>query len=163
MLPGEVTCLGLEGGAGLGQEEKGTTDDEMAGWHHWLDGRESQWTPGVGDRQGDLECCNSWGRKESDTTEQLIWSDLIVLYALIIIIPALLSFLSTSIQNTGILSFFSLLSEEVSSKKSTYGMLIFHAARFLGVLGVFTASIGESSSITTIPSSIWKKKNQKKS
>ena len=59
------------------QEEKGTTEDEMAGWHHWLDGRESQWTPGVGDGQGTLECCDSWGRKESDTTEQLIWSHLI--------------------------------------------------------------------------------------
>ena len=58
-----------------GQEEKGTTEDEMAGWHHWLDGHESQWTPGVGDGQGGLACCNSWGRKESDTTERLIWSD----------------------------------------------------------------------------------------
>ena len=59
-----------------GQEEKGMTDDEMAGWHHWLDGRESEWTPGVGDGQGGLVCCDSWGHKESDTTEQLIWSDL---------------------------------------------------------------------------------------
>ena len=50
----------------------------MAGWHHWLDGRESQWTPGVGDGQGGLACCDSWGRKESDTTERLIWSDLII-------------------------------------------------------------------------------------
>ena len=47
----------------------------MAGWHHWLDGPESEWTPGVGDWQGGLVCCNSWGRKESDTTERLIWSD----------------------------------------------------------------------------------------
>ena len=59
------------------QEEKGTTQDEMAGWHHWLNGRESQWAPGVGDGQGGLVCCDSWGRKESDTTERLIWSDLI--------------------------------------------------------------------------------------
>ena len=59
-----------------GQEEKGTTEDEMAGWHHWLDGRESEWTPGVGDGQGGLTCCDSWGHKESDTTERLIWSDL---------------------------------------------------------------------------------------
>ena len=44
--------------------------------HHWLDGHESEWTLGVGDGQGGLACCNSWGRKESDTTEQLIWSDL---------------------------------------------------------------------------------------
>ena len=54
--------------------------DEMAGWHHWLDGRESKWTPGVGDGQGGLACCDSWGRKESDTTERLIWSDLICVY-----------------------------------------------------------------------------------
>ena len=59
------------------QEEKGTTEDEMAGWHHWLDGRESGWTLGVGDGQGGLACCDSWGRKELDTTEWLIWSDLI--------------------------------------------------------------------------------------
>ena len=59
------------------QEEKGTTEDEMAGWHHWLDGHECELTPGVGDGQGGLACCDSWGRKESDTTEQLTWSDLI--------------------------------------------------------------------------------------
>ena len=53
---------------GWGQEEKGTTEDEMAGWHHQLDGREFGWTPGVGDGQGGLACCDSWGRKESDTT-----------------------------------------------------------------------------------------------
>ena len=53
------------------QEEKGTAEDEMAGWHHWLDGRESEWTPGVGDGQGGLACCGSWGCKESDTTERL--------------------------------------------------------------------------------------------
>ena len=61
---------------GWGQEEKGTTEDEMAGWHHWLDGCESQWTPGVGDGQGGLACCDSWDRKESDTTEQLNWTEL---------------------------------------------------------------------------------------
>ena len=58
-----------------GQEEKGTTEDEMAGWHHWLHGRESGWTPGVRDGQGGLVCCNSWGCKESDTTERLNWTD----------------------------------------------------------------------------------------
>ena len=58
------------------QEEKGMTEDEMAGWHHWLNGCESEWTPGVGDGQGGLACYDSWGRKESDTTEWLIWSDL---------------------------------------------------------------------------------------
>ena len=57
------------------QEEKGTTEDEMAGWHHWLDGRESEWTLGVGDGQGGLACCYSWGRKEADTTEWLNWTE----------------------------------------------------------------------------------------
>ena len=51
------------------QEEKGTTEDEMDGWYHWLDGCQSEWTPGVGDGQGGLACCDSWDRKESDTTE----------------------------------------------------------------------------------------------
>ena len=66
-----------DAGRDCGQEEKGTTEDEMADWHHWLDGCESEWTPGVGDGQRGLACWNSWGHKESDTTERLIWSDLI--------------------------------------------------------------------------------------
>jgi len=61
---------------GIGQEEKGTPEDEMAGWHHWLDGLESEWTPGVCDGQGGLVCCDSWGRKESDTTKRLNWTEL---------------------------------------------------------------------------------------
>ena len=59
-----------------GQEEKGTTEDEMAGWHHRLDAHEFVWTLGVGDGQGGLVCCSSWGHKESDTTEQLNWTEL---------------------------------------------------------------------------------------
>ena len=66
-----------DAGRDWGQEEKGRTEDEMAGWHHRLDGRESERTPGVGDGQGGLACCNSWGRKESDTTEWLNWTELI--------------------------------------------------------------------------------------
>ena len=62
-------------GRDWGQEEKGTTEDEMAGWHHRLDGREFEWTLGDGDGQGGLACCNSWGHKESDTTEWLNWTD----------------------------------------------------------------------------------------
>ena len=62
-------------GRDWGQEEKGTTEDEMAGWHHRLDGREFEWTLGDGDRQGGLVCCDSWGRKEPDTTERLNWTD----------------------------------------------------------------------------------------
>ena len=65
-----------DAGRNWGQEEKWATEDEMAGWHHWLDGRESEWTPGVGDRQGGLACCDSWGCKESDTTEWLNWTEL---------------------------------------------------------------------------------------
>ena len=65
-----------DAGRDWGQEEKGTTEDEMAGWYHGLDGRESEWTPGDGDGQGGLACCDSWGRKESDMTEQLYWSEL---------------------------------------------------------------------------------------
>ena len=63
-----------DAGRDWGQEEKGTTKDEMAGWHHWLDGPESEWTPGVGDGQGGLACCNSRGRNESETAEQLNWT-----------------------------------------------------------------------------------------
>ena len=66
-----------DAGRDWGQEEKGTTEDEMAGWHQWFDGRESEWTLGVCDGQGGLACCDSWGHKELDMTEQLIWSDLI--------------------------------------------------------------------------------------
>ena len=62
-------------GRDWGQEEKGTTEDEMAGWHHWLDGHESEWTLGVGDGHGGLACCNSCGLKESDMTERLNWTE----------------------------------------------------------------------------------------
>jgi len=65
-----------DAGRDWGQEKKGTTEDEMAGWHHWLDARESEWTLRVGDGQGCLACCDSWGRKESDTTERLNWTEL---------------------------------------------------------------------------------------
>ena len=65
-----------DAGRDWGQEEKGTTEDEMAGWHHQLDGHEFGWTPGVGNGQGGLACCGSWGRKESDTTERLNWTEL---------------------------------------------------------------------------------------
>ena len=50
----------------------------MAGWHHCLDGRECEWSPGVGDGQGGLACCDSWGRRESDTTEQLNWTEVCI-------------------------------------------------------------------------------------
>ena len=59
-------------------QEKGTTEDETARWHHWLNGHEFEWTLGVGDGQGGLACCNSWGHKESDMTERLNWTELFV-------------------------------------------------------------------------------------
>ena len=59
-----------------GQEEKGMTEDEMVGWHHQLDGHGFRWTLGVGDGQGGLACCRSWGHKESDMTERLNWTEL---------------------------------------------------------------------------------------
>ena len=65
-----------DAGRDWGQEEKGMTEDEMAGWHDRLDGRESEWTLGVGDGQGGLVCCDSWGCKKSDMTEQLNWTEL---------------------------------------------------------------------------------------
>ena len=71
------------------QEEKGTTQGEMARCHHGLDGRESEWTPGDGDGQGGLACCNSWGCKESDTTEWLNWTELILLYLNYLMMPSI--------------------------------------------------------------------------
>ena len=64
-------------GKDWGREEKGTTEDEMVGCHHRLDGHEIGWTPGVGDGQGGLACCGSRGHKGSDTTERLNWTELI--------------------------------------------------------------------------------------
>ena len=62
-----------DAGRDWGQEEKGMTEDEMAGWHYWLDGCESEWT--LGDGQSGLACCDSWGCKESDMTERLNWTE----------------------------------------------------------------------------------------
>ena len=64
-----------DAGKDWGQEEKGMTEEEMVGWHHRLSGHGFGWTPGVGDGQGGLACCSSWGHKESDMTEQLNWTD----------------------------------------------------------------------------------------
>ena len=65
-----------DAGKDWGQEEKGMTEDEMVGWHHWLNGHGFGWTPGVGDGQGGLACCSSCVCKESDMTEQLNWTEL---------------------------------------------------------------------------------------
>ena len=64
-----------DAGRDWGQEEKGMTEDKMVGWHHWLNGHGFGWTRGVGDGQGGLACCSSWGHKELDTTEWLNWTE----------------------------------------------------------------------------------------
>ena len=70
-----------DAGRDWGQEEKGMTEGEMAGWHHWLDGCESWWTPGVGDGQGGLACCDSWGcRVGHHWATELNWCFLNVIF-----------------------------------------------------------------------------------
>ena len=71
-----------DAGEDWGKEEKVMTEDEMVGWHHWLDGHVFGWTPRVGDGQGGLECCGSWSLKESDTTERLNWTELTIIVLL---------------------------------------------------------------------------------
>ena len=63
-----------DAGRDWGQEEKGSIEDEMVGWHHRLNGHGFRWTTGVGDGQESLTCCCSWGHKKSDTTELLNWT-----------------------------------------------------------------------------------------
>ena len=58
------------------QEEKKMTEEEVVGWHHWLNGHEFEQAPRVGDVQGSLACCSPWGRKESDMTERLDWTEM---------------------------------------------------------------------------------------
>ena len=70
-----LTVKDPDAGKDWRQEEKGTTEDEMVGWHYRLNGHECEQAPGFGDGQGSLTCCSLWGRKEADTTEQLNWVD----------------------------------------------------------------------------------------
>ena len=70
-----LTGKGPHAGKDWGQEEKGMTENEKVGWHHWLNRHEFGWTPGVGDGQGGLVCGSSWCRKVSDKTEQLNWTE----------------------------------------------------------------------------------------
>ena len=80
-----------DAGKDWGQEEKGTTEDEIVGWHQQLNGHGFGWTPGVGDGQGGLVCCCSWACKESDTTERLNWTDILIE---LFYIPYIVSWLS---------------------------------------------------------------------
>ena len=68
-----------DAGRDWGQEQKGTTEDAIVGRHHWLNGRDSKWTPGDGVGRGGLACCDLWGHKESDTTEWLNWTEILPL------------------------------------------------------------------------------------
>ena len=105
------------------REEKGTTEDEMVGWHHRHNGHGFGWTPGVGDRQGDLVCCGSWGHKKSDTTEWLNWTELIVFnFALICFIQCSLYYLAPEIH------FF-----YVSKCVSVSGVLFLHANDLIAI------------------------------
>ena len=65
----------MQAGRDWGQEDKGTTEDEMASLHHWLDGHEFWWTPGVGDGQGGLACCDSWGHRVRHDWTELNWTE----------------------------------------------------------------------------------------
>ena len=80
LWPPDVKCWLIwkdpDAGKDWGPEEKGMTEDEIVGWHHRLNGHGFRWTLGVGDRQRGLVYCSSWGRKESDTTEWLKWTEL---------------------------------------------------------------------------------------
>ena len=69
-----------DSGKDLRQEEKGMTEDEMVGWHHWLNGHEFEQAWSVGNEQGSLACCSPWGCKASNTTEWLSWTDLVLYY-----------------------------------------------------------------------------------
>ena len=73
-----LMCKDPDAGKDWGQEEKGTTEDETIGWHHQLNGHGFGWPLGVGDGQGGLACCGSWGRRESDMTEWLNWTNSIL-------------------------------------------------------------------------------------
>ena len=75
----------LDTGKDWRQEEKGTTEDKMVGWHHRLTGHECEQTSGVGEGQGSLVCCSSWGCKESDTNEGLNWTELSMTFAIIVL------------------------------------------------------------------------------
>ena len=79
-------------------EEKGTTEDEMVAWHHQLNGHEFEQAPGVGDGQGGLACCGSWGHKDLDTTERLNWTELMFMRNRLAV-PCSSELVSTSLKN----------------------------------------------------------------
>ena len=85
-----LTGKAPDAGKGCGQEEKGTTEDEMVGWYHRLNGHGFGWTLGVGDGQGGLACCGSWGHKESDTMSDRTELNYLTVVGSLILIKSLL-------------------------------------------------------------------------
>ena len=85
-----------DGGKDWRQDEKGTTEDEMVGWHHQLDGHEFEQALGVGVGQGNLACCSPWGHKESDTTELLNCTELSLCCTLEINTPVYINYISVT-------------------------------------------------------------------
>ena len=70
-MKSQLTGEDPDAGKDLRQEEKGMKEDEMAGWHHQINGHDFKQTPGDSEGQGSLACCSLWGPKESDITERL--------------------------------------------------------------------------------------------
>ena len=85
----------LDAGKDWRQEEKGTTEDEMAGWHHWLEGHEFEQALGVHDGQGRLACCSPWGHKESDMTKWLNRTELSLNISCVLLVIGIGSRIST--------------------------------------------------------------------
>ena len=106
-----------DAGRDWGQEEE-MTEDEMSGWHHWVNAHGFGWTPGVGDRQGGLVCCDSWGRKEFNMTEWLNWTELRLLFVEKFLIIAKISFVPISLVRFSTSSLFSLGKPYVSRNLS---------------------------------------------
>ena len=122
-----VTGKDPDAGKNWRQKKKGMTEDEMVGWHHWLDGHEFEQALGVGDGQGGLVCCSPWGCKELDMTERLNWTELDQLFSvdprlwLELKIPYSLAYQNSSPQRMHASMQLSILPSKISMKQ----MLIF--------------------------------------
>ena len=94
--------LGKDADAGKDwrQKEKGTTEDNMVGWHHQVNGHKFEQALGVGDGQGSLACYSPWGLKESDTTEQLNWTELNIPLYILLHIHLLMLLMDTWVAST---------------------------------------------------------------
>ena len=131
---GKSWLIGKDSDAGRdwGQEEKGMTETEMAEWRHRLDGREFGWTPGVGDGQGGLAYFDSWGRKESDTTERLNWTEDFTYFILVFIFILQLPRDATTTQCPDSIIFTH--SSSSSFRPSSAGWLAFYAGSITSLI-----------------------------